>query len=154
MFFGRTRASRFDDPDGVFGVMYVGLDPAAAFIEVFGEEIIGSAGALTAPSLTARTISVMTTTRPARVIDLTGERLPFLGADARIFASSHRVAQQWSRAFHRHPEQPDGLLYRARHDPSQLALALYDRDGWTFESTPVSDEMLLRLVQRYGVAVL
>lgn len=133
--------------------MYVGVDAAAAFIEVFGEEIIGGTGSVSTRSLTTRQISLLSTARPARVVDLSGDRLPFLGADARIFAASHRVAQIWSRAFHGHPERPDGLLYRTRHDPSRLALALYERGDWAFDSVPLPDATLLQLVERYGLVV-
>lgn len=28
-----------------------------------------------------------------------------------------------------HPRSPDGLLYRARHDPEMLAVALHERAG-------------------------
>ena len=50
-----------------------------------------------------------------------------IGADARIFTAKYTVSQRWSRAFHNHPESPEGILYRPRHDPARLATALFDR---------------------------
>jgi hypothetical protein len=35
IYFGRNRAYRFDAPDGEYGILYVGGNPHAAFIESF-----------------------------------------------------------------------------------------------------------------------
>jgi hypothetical protein len=40
---------------------------------------------------------------------------------------SYAQARRWALALWRHPAQPDGLLYRARHDPSRHSAALFDR---------------------------
>ena len=37
------------------------------------------------------------------------------------------IAQRWSRALWEHPQQPDGIIYRSRHDPSKVCAALFDR---------------------------
>ena len=50
-----------------------------------------------------------------------------IGADERLCSGSHRVAQVWSLSLWSHPDQPDGILYRARHDPERLSVAIYDR---------------------------
>ena len=67
------------------------------------------------------------TTEPLRLVDLTGPGLPRLGADARLADGDHQVSQAWSAAFHGHPDRPDGILYRARHDPSRFAVAIFER---------------------------
>jgi hypothetical protein len=33
----------------------------------------------------------------------------------------------WSLALWKHPQKPDGILYRSRHDPDKKAVALFDR---------------------------
>jgi len=36
------------------------------------------------------------------------------------------VPQSWSKAIHRHPDRPDGIAYRARHDDEAFCYAIYD----------------------------
>jgi hypothetical protein len=43
-----------------------------------------------------------------------------------VHGQVHRL-QRWSRALHDHPDSPDGILYRPRHDPARIAAALFDR---------------------------
>ncbi len=50
-----------------------------------------------------------------------------MGLDARLATGSYKLAQKWARAFHDHPDQPDGILYRSRHDPNQQLAALFER---------------------------
>jgi len=110
LYFGTNRSERFDDPLRAFGVCYVGADEACAFIETV---------TVAAPALAGgrRTI-------PAGFLDLRGRAT--LGADADLCSCrDYGVCQRWSRALHDHPESPDGLLYRARHDPSLLSVALF-----------------------------
>lgn len=146
--FGRAARGRFDDPTRRFGVLYVGISPHAAFIEtidprpvIFPEELV------------SRVMSSLVAARSARVVDLTGQRLAGLGLDARIFAGNRSIARAWSRAFHEHPDRPDGLLYRSRRDPSQLALALYERDGWALDVTTLPQSALLALADHCGLAI-
>ena len=42
-------------------------------------------------------------------------------------SGSYDLSQRWALAFHEHPDQPDGILYRSRHDPSRLCAAIFDR---------------------------
>jgi hypothetical protein len=99
------------------------------------------------------TMSSLVTPRAARVVDLTGQQLAGLGLDARVFAGDRSVARAWSRAFHEHPDRPDGILYRSRRDPSQLALALYERDGWAFDVVTLPPSTLLALADHYGLSI-
>ena len=139
---------RFDDPLRQFGVLYLALDPHAAFIEVFGPSPV-----ILSKELADRTISSLVTDRSARVVDLTGHHLAGIGVDARIFAGDRSTARGWSRAFHEHSDHPDGLLYRSRRDPSRLALALYERDGWAFDVSPMAASTLIALAGHYGLNV-
>jgi len=70
------------------------------------------------------------------LVDLTGSGLARLGTDERLCAGDHGVTQQWTLALWAHPSHPDGLLYRARHDPSRYSLALYDRVADAVRATP------------------
>lgn len=146
--FGRRRAGRFGDPNGLFGVLYVGLDPRATFIEVLGDNVT-----IDPAELAARVISGLVADRPARLVDLTGGHLPRIGLDARVATGSHEVSRRWSSGFHDHPERPDGLLYRCRHDPSQFAVALFERAELTFEVTPLGESVLAALATSSGLAV-
>jgi len=123
VFFGTTQRNRFDDPQGIFGVLYVGESELAAFIETFGQET--GLRAVSKSLLNDRSMSELVTARPLRIVDLDGKNLARLGADARLFAAEHSVAQAWSTALFAHPDAPDGIRYPARHDNQQYALALY-----------------------------
>jgi len=74
-----------------------------------------------------RALTEVATRRALRLVDLTGSGLARLGAGARISVGSYGVSQEWSRGLWSHPENPDGIWYRARHDPTRISVALYDR---------------------------
>ncbi|MDQ2827943.1 MAG: RES family NAD+ phosphorylase [Chloroflexota bacterium] len=133
LYFGRTGDNRFDAPDGEYGVLYAGNDTHCAFVETFGD--LGRRD-VTTSQLDARCLARLETGRPLTLIDLTGPGLARLGADERLCSGDHGVAQQWALALWAHPSRPDGLLYRARHDPSRYRVALYDRVADTVRVTP------------------
>lgn len=58
-----------------------------------------------------------------------------------------------SAAFHDHPSRPDGVLYRSRRDPSQLALALYEQEDWALEVTPLPPSTMASLADHYRLLV-
>jgi RES domain len=125
IYFGRNRAYRFDAPDGEYGVLYVGADPHVAFIESF--QIAGTHPVVTEAKLRERSLSRIRIRRPLRLVNLAESgALTRIGADARVFTASYTVPQRWSRAIHSHPDRPDGILYRPRHDPARLAAAFFD----------------------------
>jgi hypothetical protein len=64
-----------------------------------------------------------------KLVDLSGSGLATIGADARLCVVDYRVAQRWSRALWSHPQQPDGILYLSRHNPSIICAAIFDRAG-------------------------
>jgi hypothetical protein len=64
---------------------------------------------------------------PLRLVDLTGPGLSLVGADNRLTTGTYRIAQRWSRAFWSHRDEPDGILYCSRFNPSLRCLALFDR---------------------------
>jgi len=131
LYFGTNGSERFDDPLRAFGVCYVGADDACAFIETVTVAAPALAGGRrTIPAgfldLRGRAEATLLGAAPLRLVDLTGQGLATLGADADLCSCrNYGVCQRWSRALHEHPESPDGLLYRARHDPSLLSVALF-----------------------------
>ena len=158
IFFGKHRAYRFDAPDGEYGVLYVGADPHVAFIESF--QIAGLHPAVTESQLRERSLSRIRIHRPARLVKLAESgALTRIGADARMFTATYTVPQRWSRALQSHPESPDGILYRPRHDPARLAAALFDRIAekvtakiaglWMDQKT-----VLAEVLDTYGIALI
>jgi len=70
----------------------------------------------------------VTFSRSLDLVDPEGAGLSKVGADARLSSGGdYRLAQRWSLAFWCHPDQPDGILYRSRHNPRVLCAAIYDR---------------------------
>lgn len=167
-YFGRGGDQRFDDPARTFGVCYCGDGPACAFIETLPAVVtLGTRSflAVRAAALQARgwaTVALRDPAAPLRLVDLTGPGLARLGAEAALSSCpEYAVPQRWSRALWSHPEAPDGLLYRARHDPSLVSLALFDRaedqidmvseGAW---ASSVNRDLIGALVARYGVSLL
>lgn len=144
--YGKERRWRFDDPLGEYGVMYTALTPEGAFAETLLPQpgaltLTAYADAGTVPVSSAmidtRSLAEVTFTSPVRCVDLSGEHLAAIGADASIFTGPYVGAQQWSRALFTHPSQPDALLYRSRRDPSQLSLAIHERADPKVKVTPL-----------------
>ena len=126
VFFGRSGRNRFDDPQGEYRVLYAARDPHGSFIETFGQAT-GNVSISTAGL--AQNSLALNAQRRLRLLDLTGPgSLANIGADSRLFAGEHNVAQSWSRAVYEHPYAAlDGIIYPARHDPNRSAMAIFDR---------------------------
>jgi hypothetical protein len=126
---GRARRHRFDDPDGEFGVLYVGSDECCAFVESFGDSrAADGAIEIELADLDAKCLASLTVGKGITVIDLTGPGLANIGADGRLCSGDrYDISQAWSRAIWLHPSKPHGIYYRARHDQSRTSLALFDR---------------------------
>jgi hypothetical protein len=158
VFYGCTGSNRFDDSQQKFGVLYVGLDEYAAFIETHGQRM--GVNAVTEAELRARCLTVLTPTRLLSLVDLTGPGLAKLGADNRLATADHEIAQRWSRAVWEHPAQSDGILFRSRHDPSRISIAIFDRGinwqqkspGSLMESSNTA--LLTALLEQYHFALL
>lgn len=153
IYYGKSGASRFDAPEGEYGVLYAGEDEACAFIETFGQatglRLIDEA------ELAQRSWSFLHVTS-AELVDLTGEGLARLGADNRLCDGDHALAQAWSRALHAHPSRPDGIRFRARHDPERVSVAIFDRahkrvKRWKTESLEL--ERVAPLLERYQFGI-
>ncbi len=123
--FGSTGSNRFDAPGGEYRVLYLGGDAHCAFIETYGQST--GISVVTTKALAERSLTRVEAMRPLLLVDLTGRGLAQIGADERLCAGEHAVAQRWALGFWRHPLLPDGLYYRARHDPSRFCVAIFDR---------------------------
>ena len=128
--FFNPRHGRWSSGDGAYATLYLATQPEGAFLEAFGHLIAVTAGSLWVSTevLEIAGLSVVTTTRPLRLVDVThGAALAALAVDSRITNGPHQLSQQWSRAFWAHPSSPDGILYRSRRAPDQTCIALFDR---------------------------
>jgi len=159
LFFGKTGDNRFDDALQKYGVLYASMTEEGAFIETFGEPL--EVGFVTEAQLGARKLSQIEIVKPLKLVDLDGRELRRMGADARLFSGQHDVAQLWSRAAYDHPAAPDGLRYPARHDPSQQAVALFERARPRLRARVAAEALgaksnaarLARLLERYGLGL-
>lgn len=104
---------------------YLGESREASFVETFLRR--PPVRLLSRAFLDERLIAELTPSRAIRVVNLYGPGLARVGATAAVASGPYNASQAWARAIWEHPSQPDGLLYRCRHDDNELALALYDR---------------------------
>jgi len=133
VFFG-TGDNRFDAPDGTYGVLYAAEDEYCCFIETFGQ--VTGVPSVSGASLDQRTLAEITVAQTMTLVDLSASAgLARIGADGRLMDGSHAVAQRWSAALRKHPTNPGGILYRARHDPAKLAFAIFERPPDAFRVT-------------------
>jgi hypothetical protein len=155
IFFGRSGKSRFDAPGGEYGMLYAGVDARCAFIETLGHNT--GIRSLNVIDVRTRGLARIETDRPLRLIDLTGPGLTRLGADERLCSGDHAIAQRWSLLLWQHPERPDGLHYRSRHDPSRLCVTIYERAADALSAIhlgsltdPEHEALLGELLDTYG----
>lgn len=124
-YFGKGSSERFDDPAQKYGVLYAALQPDGAFAEVFLRELLLMV--LTEQDLMDRSLATVAT-RQLRCVDLSGEGLRTISCDNRIATEKpYKTVGLWSRALFDHPERPDAILYRSRHNPELHCVALFDR---------------------------
>jgi RES domain len=168
-YFGASGMNRWDAPGGEFKVLYAGATPFVAFAETllpapgaYAATTVSVSGATVPVSATMvmqRALARVAITEPLRCVDLSGPGLAHLGADARLTSGPHDVAQRWSLALWGHPASPDGIVYRSRRDPEELAVAIYDRAADKVEvetlgglKEPQHREVLAQIYERYRIA--
>jgi len=148
IFFGRTGDNRFDAPDGTYGVLYAAEDEYCCFIETCGQ--VTGVPSVSGAYLDQRILAEITVAQTMTLIDLSASAgLARIGADGRLMDGSHTVAQRWSAALRKHPTNPAGILYRARHDPAKLAFAIFECPADFFHVTSrgsLGDPRNLRLL--------
>jgi hypothetical protein len=154
---GHQPVHRFDDPAGRFRVCYFGTTIEVCFAETFLRN--PPVRILALDDLAGRAIATVKVRQGLRLVPMHGSNLARLGVTAELaIASDYAGSQLWSRALWEHMDQPDGILYRSRHDDSALCVALYDRakDGLTIvedRSLAEDPRQLARLLRRYGVGL-
>jgi hypothetical protein len=129
--FNPTAPSRFSDPIGVFGVVYL----AATMQVAFRETLVRDRNAGRYPAVlmdrievARRSVAEISVIQPLKLADLTDDPLFRMGipTDA-CMACAHACGQKWSTAFYRHPDQPDGLIFPSRLTPGVENIVVYDR---------------------------
>ena len=125
LYFDRSGRGRFDGPNQGYGILYVGEDEYASFIECYGR-VHGVRG-VEEVALKQRNLFMLFSERPLILVNLTGDNLVKLGADARLSSGSYQKARTWGRAIWEHPLQVDGIRYRSRHDDERFCCGLFDR---------------------------
>jgi hypothetical protein len=109
--------------------------------------------------LAGRSIATVKVRRDLRLVPIHGPSLARLGVTADLASGNdYATSQLWSRALWEHDNQPDGILYRSRHDDSALCAAVYDRakDGLVMvqdQSLADDPQGLARLLRRYGLGL-
>jgi hypothetical protein len=94
-----------------------------------------------------------------RLVPIHRPALARLGVTAELASGNDYVGSQfWSRALWAHPDKPDGIIYRSRHDDSALCVALYDRAKDSLRivrdySLAENPQQLARLLRRYGLGL-
>jgi hypothetical protein len=143
-YFGKNASERFDDPLKLYGVLYASVQPEAAFAEVFLRTL--SRMVVDEVDLRARSLASFPA-NALRCVDLTGSGLRKLSCDNRISTEKpYATVGLWSRALYTHPQQPDGIIYRSRHNPRFRCLALFDRCARKLSSG--SSEELMGVTRR------
>lgn len=162
LYFGNGAVYRFDDFKRAFGVLYLAEQGHGAFIETLGRSEDRSANPLFRSELEIRRMARVEVA-DLNLVDLTSTGLAQIGADNRLSTDmDYDATRAWARAFHEHPEQPDGIRYRSRNDPSARCVAVFERarEKVTYvvsaliyhRSDPAVRRKLNDYLQRYGFA--
>jgi hypothetical protein len=120
---------RWAAPGGEFGVCYLALKSHGALIETLQAMPQTQGRVISRSWMLGRGMSTcrLGHDAPLRLVDLTGRGLSLLDIDLAAIVGDHRATLQLSLDLWRHPDQPDGVLYRSRLDPDVKCVALYDR---------------------------
>ena len=154
---GRPPVNRFDDPSGEYRTCYLSTRIAGAFAETFLRN--PPVRILALSDLATRQVSSVEVLRKIRLVALHGTGLSRIGLTAEIVnQKAYGRSRHLARELWLHPNRPDGIIYRCRHDDSAFSIALFDRARDAVASvghqTLVDDlDQLAKLLKRYGVAL-
>lgn len=112
--------------------------------------------------LQARSLVRVLLRSPLRLVSMHPSGLHAVGATAGSCTGDYEVSRAWAAALHDHPEAPDGIRYRARHDDDEFAVALFDRAKHKVKegevSAPLTDPSnlacLAECLNRYGMGLI
>lgn len=123
--FDRSGRGRFDGASQTYGILYTGADEYAAFIETFGR--LHGQISVEESALRQQSLFRIVSNRTLSFVDLTGNALVKIGADARLTTGSYDIARIWAQAIFDHPQKVDGLKYFSRHDNTRVCFGIFDR---------------------------
>jgi len=132
--FGSTLESRFDLPEPE-GTCYLAADPLSAILEVVGPDRV--AGWISPSLLEDRRLHELRVPMEHTLGDLTVRQAAGFGITLEIHSHpDYHLTQAWAKRLRE--AGTEGLLYRARHDPSGgSSLALFgpsgERSDWPFD---------------------
>jgi hypothetical protein len=116
---------RFDDPEGEYGVCYVGLTDNAAFVEtVLRDQWLPH---LSAADLEDVCLADGRAGRELRLAQFGGRGLRRLRTNAASVHAPYSITQAWSRALWSHPDKVDGIAYRSGWDDDLTCVVLFAR---------------------------
>lgn len=104
---------------------YLAQQPAGAFAETFLRQ--PSRTLISTEELSQKQITEVRSRRSLIVVPFFGPYLSQLGATAAVTAGDIDASRLWSQALYSHPDRPDGIMYRLRHDNNEFGIALFDR---------------------------
>lgn len=126
IYFDKSGAGRFDEPQQSYGICYTGETLEAAFIESFGREL--GVKFVSQELLRSRNLFLISNSKDLKLVNLFGSSLAKLGADSRLTGGDdYGMSRAWAEAIYHHPQQVDGIRYFSRHDNEQLCCGLFDR---------------------------
>lgn len=162
LYFGKGGENRFDALRGEYGILYAAECAEGSFVETRVRHERPTLGRSVTPDLLKSVrLTEISFPNSLRLVDLTGPGLALLSADSRLTNGGYRLSQLWARAFWRHPDSPDGILYRSRHNPSLHCVAVFDRAEagatWVDHGSLYDAENLdfvREMLNRYEIALL
>jgi len=170
LYFGKRGRGRWDDSKRRYGVLYAAQTPLGAFAERLlvrpgmlaeGVWIPAQGVPVSAGDLHLFGLAELQIASPLRCVDLRGPGLAAMEADARLTTGPHRASQQWSGPLFEHPQRPDGILWRSRADPEQIAVALHERARAAVSAVvrgrladPRNADVLEAISERYNLVIL
>jgi RES domain len=110
-----------------YGVLYAAVARDGAFAETIGRK---PRTFWSNDELAALAMTTLGLTRELRLVDLHGgEAVGAIGATGVVGVGPQSLVRRSSKALHAHPDLPDGIEYRCRHNSDEIAIALFDRIG-------------------------
>lgn len=155
LFFGPPGAKpeqRFDDPGGIYKVLYVAIRLDTAFAETLVR--VPTVTDVLSTNVLIRGESELATTRDVELYPLNA-RLSAHGLTlAQVTSSRYRVPQRLSREIHEAHPAVDGILYSSRFDGGEC-IALFDRAKDAIATTavtgrPLTPELAARIAGQLG----
>ena len=133
-FYGKRDSTwRWDDPNGGYGVLYLGLTQDGPFAETLLRR--PKQRAVVWSEVEKRRFARFRTTEPLRLADVHGKGLSWEGVtvaeiagdhDGKTYPGAYTKTQNISKEVHA-TTNLDGIAYRSRLDSDQLCVALFDR---------------------------